>query len=88
MAHHSSETTLSPAEREFADLMKHGDDFLKIQLLRPAKSWYQKALAMNIETEKVKEKLAECDKQLAFERKVIKILIAVSAVLVFFYFLF
>jgi hypothetical protein len=82
MAHHSSETTLSPAEREFADLMQRGDDFFKIQLLRPAKSWYQKAQAMNIETEKIKKKIAECDKQLAFELKVIKILAVVAAIVV------
>jgi hypothetical protein len=63
-------------------LMKHGDDFLKIQLLRPAKSWYQKALAMNIETEKVRKKIAECDKQLAFERKVIRILVVAAATVV------
>lgn len=88
MAHHSSETTLSPAEREFADLVQRGDDFFKIQLLRPAKSWYQKALAMNIETEKVKQKIAECNKQLAFEIKVIRILVAVVAVLVLLYFVF
>ena len=88
MAHHSSETTLSPAEREFADLMQRGDDFFKIQLLRPAKSWYQKALALNIETEKVKQKIAECNKQLAFEVKVIRILVAVVAALVLLYYVF
>jgi hypothetical protein len=82
MAHHSSETALSPTEREFADLVQRGDDFFKIQLLRPAKSWYQRALAMNVDNKTLKKKIAECDKQLAFEMKIIKILVAVVAVLV------
>jgi len=82
MAHHASETNLSRAELEFMDLMQHGDDFLKIELLRPAKSWYTKALQMNIETDKVKQKIAECDRMLTFEMKVIKILVAVAVVLI------
>jgi hypothetical protein len=87
MAHHTTEPALSPAERAFEDLMQHGDDFLKIELLRPAKSWYQKALELNIETEKVKEKIAECDRLLAFEIKVIKILVAIAAVVILFFLL-
>lgn len=82
MSHHTSEFASSPAERAFLDRMQHGDDFLKIELLRPAKKWYQKALELNIEPEKVKQKIAECDRLLAFEIKVIKILAAIAAVLI------
>lgn len=88
MSHHSSETTFSPTEREFMDLMQHGDDFLKIELLRPAKSWYQKALELNIETDRVRQKIAECDKLLVFELKVIRILVAIAVVLVLVYYIF
>ena len=87
MSHPTSEISLSPAEREFEDLMQHGDDFLKIELLRPANSWYQKALKLNIEAEKVKKKIALCDEMLVFEIKVIRILVAVAAALVVAYFL-
>ncbi len=79
MSHPTSEISLSPAEREFEDLMQRGDDFLKIELLRPAKSWYQKALKLNIETEKVKRKIAVCNEMLVFEIKVIRILVAIAA---------
>lgn len=82
MGHHLSETTLSHAEILFADLMRHGDDFFKIELLRPAKAWYKKALELNIETENVKQKIAECDRLIAYEVKVIKILVVVTAILV------
>ena len=79
---HTSETNLSHAEIELMDLMQHGDDFLKIELLRPAKSWYHKALALNLKTELVREKITECDRLIAFENKVIKILVAIAAVIV------
>lgn len=82
MSHHTSEFASSPAERAFLDRMQHGDDFLKIELLRPAKKWYQKALELNIKPEKVKQKIAECDRLLAFEIKVIKILSAIAAVVI------
>lgn len=88
MSHHTSENTLSPAEQEFMDLMQHGDDFFKIQLLRPAKSWYKKALELNLETEKVRQKIAECDRLLAFEIKVIRIVAALVVVLIILYFIF
>ena len=68
------ESTLSHAEREYLELMRHGDNYFKIELLRPAKSYYKKALQLNIETEKVKQRIAECDRLLAFEIKVIWIL--------------
>lgn len=82
MEHRSPQTTLGHAEKEFLDLVQHGDDFFKIELLRPAKSWYKKALKLNIETERIKQKIAECDRLLAFEQKVIKILVAIAAVIV------
>jgi hypothetical protein len=78
MANHSSETTLSAADRIFMDLIQHGDDFYKIELWAPAKNWYKKALELNPETEKVKQKIAECDRLLKIEFKVRMILVAVA----------
>lgn len=82
MAHQAPETNLSHAELEFMDLMQHGDDFLKIELLRPAKSWYQKALALNYKKDIVVKKIAECNRLIAFENKVIAILVAIAAVII------
>lgn len=87
MEYHSSENTLSLAERDFLDLMNHGDDFFKIELLRPAKSCYKKALELNIESEKVKQKIDQCNRLLAFELKVIRILVVIAAVLVLAFFI-
>ncbi len=77
--------TLSPAYRKFMDLKQHGDDFLKFELLREARDWYKKALAMDVKTvkrEKVKEKIDECEKKLTFERRVIWVLVAITTLLV------
>lgn len=68
--------------------MQHGDDFFKIELLRPAKAWYLKAIELNIDTENVKQKIAECDRLLAFEVKVIKIIAVVAAFVLLALFIF
>jgi hypothetical protein len=85
MAHTSTEN-LSPAQRSFAEMVQRGDDFYKIELLRHAKSWYKKALEFKMETEKIEQKLADCEKKLKSEVKVIRILalIAIAAVVVYF----
>jgi len=39
MAHNSSNSHTSHAERDFLDIINHADDFFKIELLGQAKSW-------------------------------------------------
>jgi hypothetical protein len=82
MAHASSKHTLSPAENELMDLLQHGDDFLKIELLRPAKSYYERALHLSPGDKMILEKIAECDLLIAFEKKVITVLVIVTAIIV------
>jgi hypothetical protein len=82
MGHTTSDIYLSIAERDFRDCMQHGDDFFKIELLRQAKKWYTKALEFNIESDTVKQRIAECEKMLMFERKVTGILAVVALVIV------
>ena len=74
--------------RDFKDFLQKGDDFFKIELLRPAKIWYSKALSLNIQTDLVKSKIDECDRLLTFENKVVKILLSIaSAILLIYLFL-
>ena len=70
------------------DLMRQGDNFFKIELFRPAKSYYEKALKLNLDTERVKEKIAECDRLTAFEVKVIWILVAIAVIFVLAFLIF
>jgi hypothetical protein len=88
MSSDNLETKNSTTLRDFKEFMQKGDDFFKIELLRPAKIWYSKALSLNIQTEQVKPKIEECDRLLSFENKVVKILVSiVSAVLLIYFFL-
>jgi len=88
MAHINSGTSQNAFERDFMDFMQRGDDFFKIELLRQAISWYKKALKLNIETDKVKQKLTECERMLALENKVVIILCSIAVVLLAVYFIF
>lgn len=81
MAHHTSPEITSPAEKKLLELRLHGDDFLKIELLRPAKSYYKKALEIDPSNKEIKEKIAQCDHLLAYEGKVIRILLIAVTVL-------
>ncbi len=81
MNHNTSETQTSIAEAEFIEMMRHADDFFKIELLRQAKNGYLKALKLNMETEKVEHQIAKCDRLLAYENKVVIILGAIVIVL-------
>jgi hypothetical protein len=88
MEHNNSETLMSPQERDFIEFIQRGDDFYKIELLRQAKAWYNKALSLNYENEKVKSRISECERLLTYESKVVYILISVASVLLLLYFIF
>jgi hypothetical protein len=78
MTNHTSEMPLNTLERDFNEFKLRGDDFFKIELLRPAKSWYQKALWLNPEAGEVKNRIEECNRLLKFETKVVWILLGVA----------
>jgi hypothetical protein len=82
MAHHTSETTLAHEEQELAELFRQADDYFKIELLRPAKTFYERALALDPKSTKAKQRITECDRLLAYEMKVMWILVVITAVLV------
>ena len=79
MSNNNLETMESTTLRDFKEFMQKGDDFFKIELLRPAKIWYSKALSLNIQTDLVKSKINECDRLLAFEIKMVKIILAIAS---------
>ena len=88
MNHNNSESKMSQAEKDFTEFMQRGDDFYKIELLRQAKSWYLKALNLNIDNEIAKSRISDCETLLSFENKVVYMLISVASVLVLLYIIF
>lgn len=87
MKEHISETSLNIRERDYKAFMQYGDDFFKIELLRPAKSWYKKAAEINPDSEKALQRITECDQLIAFENKVIAIVLLFTIALVSIYLL-
>jgi hypothetical protein len=86
MAHLATDN-LTPEEKSFMEMIQRGDDFFKIELLRHAKSCYKKAAEIFPDKEIVKQKLDDCNKQLAFEKKVTLIIVAVALVALAVYFI-
>jgi hypothetical protein len=74
---HNSEIPVNSVESQFLKIMQHADDFYKIELLRQAKSLYNEALKLNIHVEQVNNKIAECDRLLKYEGRVVKILLVI-----------
>ena len=88
MVHTTVESNLTRVERKFMDLKEHADDFFKIELLRPARIYYERALELKPGEEKLMQRIVECDRMLAFERKVIWILGALTLVVILTLYLF
>ena len=88
MQHSTMKTPLTPADRKLTEMMQQADDFLKIEILRPAKTYYERALALDPKNSKAMHRITECNRMLAFEMKVIWILVAIAAILVGAYLLF
>lgn len=78
----NAETLRDLSERDFNEFTQKGDDFFKIELLRPARIWYNKALSLKQDNERVKNQIAECDRMLAYETKIVRILILIASVLI------
>ena len=76
------DSNLTPVERKLVDLKDHADDFFKIELLRPARSYYERALELKPGDDWLKQRIAECDRMLKFERRVIWILVSLAAAIV------
>jgi hypothetical protein len=81
MGHQDTHENLSPEEKKFRELMRNGDDFLKIEIYRSAIHKFREAARMDIDNEAANKKVEECQVLLNKENKVIYIIVAVVAVI-------
>ena len=72
MAHHNDDSNMSKEQLEFNDLIRRGDDFIKIQIYRNARECYTFALESNINNELANTKLSECNALIKPESSTIK----------------
>lgn len=82
METHNAEVIIDSTERDFREFIRKGDDFFKIELLRQARSWYKKALLMNVDNHKAEAHIDECNRLLAYENRIIRILLVIASVLI------
>ena len=75
----SPKSELTPEERSFGEFMQRGDDFFKIELWRPAKKWYNKALELNTDSARAQNKIADCDRLMTYELRIIRIFAVIAA---------
>ncbi len=87
MANTLSNATSDLPERKLMDLISHGDDFMKIELFRPALSYYRRALDLNPGNKVIGRNIEECKRLLVVEIKAIRILVAIAAVIISLYLL-
>lgn len=80
--HHEEDLNLTPEQKKFNDLIKHGDDFAKIEIFRLAVETYQEALAMGVDDKLAKSKLAYCKHKLSFEKRVFTYIAIVAVIIV------
>jgi hypothetical protein len=82
MAHLENNENISPEEKKFRELMQVGDDFIKIEIYRSAVKNYREAAKLGIDDSLASQKVAECERLLNRERRVIYIVIAIAVVVV------
>jgi hypothetical protein len=82
MAHHIDTSALSPEEKAYYEFIEQGDNYMKIEIYRNAKKCYQKALALGIHNDEIKEKLSICNKTLKKESRSIIAVLAIACIVI------
>lgn len=82
METHNAEIIMHSTERDFREFIRKGDDFFKIELLRQARSWYKKALLLNFDNHKAEVQIDECNRLLAYENRIVRIILVIASVLI------
>jgi hypothetical protein len=82
MGHQESPENISHEEKKFNELMRNGDDFLKIEIYRSAVKQYKLAATLDVNNDLANKKIAECERLLVKERKWIYVIVAIAAVAV------
>ncbi|MCX6259039.1 MAG: hypothetical protein NTW49_14235 [Bacteroidia bacterium] len=81
MEHVDSELQLGAEQIKFNDLIRRGDDFMKIEIYRNARKYYTEALGTHINDILVNEKIAGCDGLIRKESGIIISIVIAAAVI-------
>jgi hypothetical protein len=82
MEHKDSELHLSKEELLFNDLIRRGDDFMKISIYRNAKECYHQALETHFNDTIAHDKFIDCVHKIKKESKIIISIIVIAAIII------
>lgn len=82
MKHQDHEISLNPEDRQVKDLLKKGDDFMKIEIYKMARRYYEKALAIEPQNPELQQKVRHVINLQKRELKTIAIIVSIMAIVV------
>ena len=82
MEHVDSELLLGKEELQFKEFIRHGDDFMKIEIFRRALESYTQALGTHVNDTLTSQKLDECKRKLKKESRIIIMIVILAAVII------
>lgn len=82
MANITESTTMSREERLFKEYKQRAEDFLKIEMYRPALKWFAEARNLDIDNESIDRKIAGCEAEIRKESRTIRIIALVALVII------
>jgi len=82
MANTTESTTISREERLFKECKQRAEDFLKIEMYRPALKWLTEARNLGIDNESIDRKIAGCKAEIRKESRTIRIIALVALMII------
>jgi len=79
---HTSTENLSKEEIRYNELIQRGEDFMKIEIFRNAREYFEMALASNYNNMLSQQKLDDCNKKIKKESKTIIRLLVVTGFII------
>jgi hypothetical protein len=82
MANMEPTIAASREERLFQEYTKRAEDFLKIEMYRPALKWFTEARQFGFETDYINQKIAGCKADIRKESRIISIIAFVAVAII------
>lgn len=82
MANTTESTTMNREERLFNEYIQKAEDFLKIEMYRPALKWFKEARKFGTDSEIIDRKIAGCETEIKKESRTISIIALVAVIII------
>lgn len=77
-----SEAVLNPTEKQYHDLIRRAEDFMKIEIFRNAKECYLLAMETGVNNQHVSEQLIVINEKIRNEVKTIRMIIGAAVLII------